>query len=1284
MKEYIYKLYQRTSPISEHVYYFLCQRALTKEEFAILRWLVAETYEPELTSKSSFFDNQPIVEIGPRLTIETPFSSCRVSAVHVMGVSPVMRIEQSNRYLVTNDQTAEFLINNRFDRMTEEIYADGITTFNTGIVPEPVKIVDLIGGGKAALEEANRRLGLGMDAADVEYYYRLFVEVWKRNPTDVELFQIGNGNSEHSRHGYFKGRQVIDGTPMPHTLMELVQRPLYKLDNDSVSLKSFNDNAGVIRGFRTKMWLPRDTGKPSTLVRMTKIMHITMTAETHNFPTEVAPFPGAATGVGGRIRDTWAVGKGSLSGVGVVGILVGNLFIPGYKIPGEVVGQDKPSKYAPSRVVLIEGSTGYSSYSNEYGEPFVGSSFCRSFEQIVDGEWYGSRKPILYSGGIGRMFDEHLEKEQPEIGMHIVQIGGPALPVGVGGGSASSMMGGENVEALDFNAVQRGNAMEENKANQALRDCVEMGPENPIASMHDQGSGGPSNTLTEIVEPLGGTVDIDKIVRGDKTMSDLQVWSGEHQERYSLLIRPERLEVFKAICARRGVNCEVLGEIDGGGAIVAINSRDGSTVVDLNLEQVLSGLPQKTFESTRKVRDLKPLVLPEMTVGEAVERVFKQLSVGSKGFLVHKIDRSVTGLVAQQPCCGIAQIPIADHGIMALNTSSIQGAVVALGEQPIAMLIDPAAGARLAVAESLTNMAGALITDLKDVRFRVNCMWPAKLPHEGPRLYDAYKAMSDFLVRLRQAANGGKDSLSMATNVSFGERTKTPGSLVMKGCAAMPDIRRKVTPEVKHPGRSVLALIDLGGGKNRLGGSALAQSCNQLGNECPDVDDPKLFVHAFMAVQQMIKEGLLFAVHDRTGDGGLMATVAEMCMASRCGFTLNVTSSETALSELFAQEAGYVLEIPESGFAPGYIRKIVEDWGIPWRIIGTTSSDRTCIVRSAKQELYRTKVEKLRVLWESTSYQLERLQTDLACAEEERAGYSAILPGIDETSAYRLTYVPVSPSATILAAPDNPRVAVLRTKGTNGDRELAEMCKDGGLEPTLLDMDDLLTGKATLDSFQGLFYPGGFSYMDVFGSAKGWAGIIRFNPELRAMFERFYDREDTFSFGVCNGCQAMPQVEAVPWRGIEERKQPRFVQNRSGRFESREVSVEILRSPAIMLDDMEGSRLAVVVAHGEGRAFFPDLEILEEVKRQGLIALAYIDPFGHRTEQYPYNPNGSPLGIAGICSSDGRHLAMMPHIERRSRLWQWPWLPPSMEGLTVSPWLRMITNAREWCLAHRN
>lgn len=1260
------RLYRRTGACSELCYNVELSEGLLPKELQQILWLIKETYEPDLVGLESFLEGD-VVEVGPRLSVETPFSSNAVSMCHAIGLTQVMRLELSHRFMVLAEVDEEALFASRgFDRMTQQFYPAPLRSFETGITPAPTRIIPILERGEDALREINAELGLGMDSWDIAFYTKLF-QGYGRNPTDVELFQIANANSEHCRHHYFRGWMVIDGEEQPVALFDLIRAPLLALGEDSNTVRAFDDNAGAIWGPEVEVFQPESPGTPSRFVTVQVVQHITCTAETHNHPTLVAPYPGAETGTGGRIRDNVAVGRGAVAVAGVAGYCVGNLHLPGYVIPGEDIGGEELVQTASPATILIKGSDGCSDYGNRYGEPVIGG-FTRSLGLIVNGERREFRKPILYTGGVGRLRDTHAEKHQPEPGMLVIRIGGPAYRIGVGGGSASSMMQGQNAADLDFNSVQRGNAEMKNRVNRVLRACSELEDRNPIESIHDQGAGGPSNVLTELLEPVGGRLDIRKINLGDQTMSVLEIWSAEYQEGYGLLIRPERLEEFQTICARERVNCEVMGEITGDGCIVVDDSSDGTTPVHLDLSDILGEIPQKTFQSEHLERRFEPFRLPGGTqLLDAIERVLKLPQVGSKGFLVRKVDRSVTGLISRQQCCGPAQIPVADVSVTADGYFGTTGAATALGEQPGKLLINPAAGARMAVGEMLTNMMAAGISHIGDIRCRANWMWPAKLPGEGALLVDAVQAMSEIMIALGIAPDGGKDSLSMAATVE-GELVKAPGQLVVLGYAPVPDIRKVVTPDIKRRGGSCIGLIDLGAGKDRLGGSSLAQAYGQLGDDPPDVDNPVELLRVCCELQQLIAEGRILAMHDRS-DGGLFTAVAEMCMAGLIGARLYLAETPDPYAQLFSEELGFVIEYDISDEA--HLRTT---FGSAFQIIGETADDATLHVIGA--EHCDLSLMDIRRLWESTSDQLELEQANPRTVQAEVDSYRTVA-----VPQYRCSFQTEEPSVT---ATDRPRVAILREEGTNGDREMAAAFHAAGLEAWDMNMSDLVEGRATLDDVRGVVFPGGFSFMDVLGSAKGWAGIIRMNPQIREMFDRFYEREDTFSLGVCNGCQLMALLGWVPFRGLPETEQPRFVQNESGRFESRWTQVRIHESPSILLRGMESASLGVWVAHGEGRLVFPKSSVLDDVVDQHLACITYAHEDGSIAEGYPYCPNGSEMGITALSSPDGRHLAMMPHPERCFLKWQWPWMPEDWRsnGQKASPWLRMFQNARTWCLEH--
>jgi phosphoribosylformylglycinamidine synthase len=1245
---------------------------LEQGEMDVLRWLLSETFEPEKFSDKPYLSGENILEVGPRLNFQTAWSTNAVSVCRSAGLDKIWRIERSRRYKLVGlkgddtQRTLARVTEALYDRMTECPYPSMLTTFDPGTTPEPVYAVPVMEEGRSAIEKINRELGLGLDDWDIDYYHNLFAEDMKRNPTNVECFDLGQSNSEHSRHWFFKGRLVIDGQEMTRNLMEIVSGPYSK--NPGNSIIAFKDNSSAIRGFAISTITPETPGGPSKFVDKLVDSNITFTAETHNFPSGVAPFPGAETGTGGRIRDVQAVGRGGLVVAGTAAYCVGNLRIPGYDLPWEDPAFTYPSNLAAPLEIEIEASNGASDYGNKFGEPII-QGYTRSFGIRLPGgerrEWI---KPIMFTGGVGQMDARHTEKSHPEKNMLVTKIGGPAYRIGMGGGAASSMVQGENIEELDFNAVQRGDAEMEQKLNRVIRACIEHGDNNPIVSIHDQGAGGNCNVLKEIIEPEGAVIDVRKIQLGDHTLSVLEIWGAEYQEQNALLIRPEHAPAFEDICLREKVPVAFVGEITGDGRAVLYDSADNTTPVDLDLKKVLGEMPRKTFNIERVPSGLEALSLPDgLTVKEALGRVLRLLSVGSKRFLTSKVDRSVTGLIAEQQCMGPLGLTVSNVAVIAQSHFGTTGAAISIGEQPIKGLIKPSAMARMSVAEALTNIIWAGISSLEDIKCSANWMWAAKLPGEGALIYDAAEAMDDFMQKLGIAVDGGKDSLSMAAvDRDSGETVKAPGALVISAYAPVPDITKTVTPDIKRPGESRLIFIDIGSGR-RLGGSALAQVYNQVGDESPDVNDTEFFKRAFNAVQKLIDEGLVLAGHDRS-DGGLIVTLLEMAFSGNAGFKIRMETPDPVAS-LFSEEAGLVMEYlieDEQKILTAFMHAHV-----PCQVIGDTQVEKNINIAIHGKPVLDEPMQELRALWEETSYQLDRLQTNPECADEEKKNIFD-RPGPE----YKVSFTP-EPETELS---DRPKVAIIREEGSNGDREMTSAFFHAGFETWDVMMTDLIDGRASLDDFRGVVFVGGFSYADVLDSAKGWAGAIRFNENLRGEFEKFYGRDDTFSLGVCNGCQLMALLGWVPWPGLEDKVQPRFIHNRSGRFESRFSTVRILESPSIMLRGMEGSVLGVWVAHGEGKAYFPDSNVHERIIRENLAPVRYVDDAGDPTESYPFNPNGSPEGITGLCSSDGRHLAMMPHPERTFLKWQWPWMPEEWKReLKTSPWLRMFQNAREWC-----
>lgn len=1264
---------------AEWRFYVETDCSLSGHELDILRWLLCETFEPKgLTSESGIGHNGYGLEIGPRLNFATAWGTTARQICLEAGLKSVVRIERSRRLVFVEPLSARLqaaIIEQLSDRMTEMHYPEPLTSFDTNLQPEPVFEVRLLEEGPQVLHAANRQYGLAMDEQDIKRFAELFRGLG-RNPTNVELFQYGQGNSEHCRHGFFRGLHVIDGVSQTESLMDIVQIPHRELLGDGTAVVAFHDDSSAIWGGEVSVIQAQRPGQPSPLVVVRRLLHSTCTAETHNHPTLVAPYPGAATGTGGRMRDNMCVGRGGWLGVGGTGFCVGNLHIPGYPLPWEDDGYVY-SNYSSPLDQLIQGSNGTSHYGNCVGEPTV-FGFARTFGLYTPDGYRAWSKPVLYTVGVGQIDYANVEAEKPSTDMVVVLVGGPSYRIGMGGGSVSSMMSGEAGKNLAFDSVQRGDPAMAQRLYRVFQACGELGEDNPICSAHDLGAGGNSNALAELAYPAGGQVNVVNLPVGDTTMSLLEVWGNEAQERNAVLVRRDNVAFFLELCFREGCPAKVVGRITGDGQFTLVD-RDGSKPVDLPLEPLLGKVEPKVSQLTTVPLRLKPLRLPpELTVYQALERVLRLVSVGSKRWLTNKADRSVTGRVARQPGVGPFDTPLSNFAVMANSLITedggpLSGTAMSLGERPLLGPISPAAQGYMTVAEALLNLAGAYMKGFGGIRCSANWMWAAKQPGEGVGLRQAASAMRDLMLMLGIAIDGGKDSLSMAVVGPDGV-VKAPGQLVVAPYAVMPDVTLHVTPEFKAPGNHLI-FIDLSCGNVRLGGSALAQAYQQVGDECPDVEDVIAFKQAFEALQELVARRLIVSLHDRS-DGGLITTLLEMGFAGGYGFTVSVYDTlSDPLAAMFSEELGVVIETDQDEA----VETLLENYGVPYQFIGRVGQREGPVrVEYNGAVVLDESLVHLRRMWEDTSLHLELEQTDPGCVDSERA----VLDWQRWVPSWGLSFDPTPTPAAHLREGNQPKVAILRGEGTNGDRELAASFMAAGFEPWDVSITDLLDRKITLDPFQGIAFPGGFAYGDVLDAGKGMAGIIRFSSLLTGQFEEFFRRPDTFSFGTCNGAQLMTLLGWVPLGRMPDAEQPRFVQNTSGRFESRFVTVKVMPSPAIMLRGMAGSVMGVWVAHGEGRLHVPG-EGLDDLIAEQLTPLRYTGPDGP-TEQYPYNPNGSPEGITALCSPDGRHLAMMPHPERLAMgMWQWQWTPPEWKHLTVSPWLRMFQNARTWCAGNQ-
>lgn len=1298
---------------TETSFYISCKDGeLSEKEEQKLVWILSKPFLPHDLSETTFFkvipENGLRIEIGPRLNFSTAFSTNAVSICHSIGLKNIDRIESSLVFLLTPVDGKSFtkeeenkMVAALHDRMTQCRYVEPLKTFDQKMESEPVFDVDILRSGRSALEKANKDLGLAFDDWDLDYYTNLFQEKIKRNPTSVECFDLAQSNSEHSRHWFFKGKMLIDGQVQKESLFQMIMDTQNYSNNNNVI--KFNDNSSAMEGYTVDILTPENSCSASPLKRREESKrHIIFTAETHNFPTGVAPFPGATTGTGGRIRDVHCTGRGAHVVAGTAGYSFGNLHIPGYNLPWEEVNTyTGPMKFAAPVDIAVEASNGASDYGNKFGEPVL-TGFARSFGlALPGGEWREYIKPIMFSAGIGMLEDMHIKKKSVEKGMEVVKIGGPVYRIGVGGGAASSVqVQGDNKAELDFGAVQRGDAEMEQKLNRFIRSCVELYESNPILSIHDQGAGGNGNVLKEIVEPVGAEIFADKFQLGDPTISILELWGAEYQESNALLSMPENRKVLESISQRERCPINFIGTVTGDKKIRLKNysSRSDESAdskkqkleyeypVNLELDHVLGSMPQKEFKLEHIKPELKALSLPaDLTIMQAIDRVLRLPSVASKRYLTNKVDRSVTGLVAQQQCVGYLHTPLADVAVTALSYFDTVGSATSIGEQPVKGLVDPACGARMTVGECLTNLVFARITNLKDVKCSGNWMWPAKLPGEGAALYDACKAMCSVMKELGIAIDGGKDSLSMAARVGS-QTVKAPGTLVVSAYVGCPDIKATVTPDLKCPqGKGILLHVDVSCGKHRLGGSALAQCFKQIGNEAPDLDKPDLFINMFNVTQQCITEKLISAGHD-VSDGGLLTCVLEMAFAGNVNINLNFEGSADAfVSELFSEELGLVLEVSTDN--KDKVMKMYEEAGVRCIQIGSCSESEEkspqVLVRVSDKLILDSSLSDLRNIWEETSYHLEKRQANPHCVEEER---NSLMKRTQPQ--FNLVFDPntVYDVSSSSLSSQRPNIAILREEGSNGDREMAAAFHYAGFQTWDVNMEDLCSGNITLDRFRGIAFVGGFSYADVLGSAKGWAATALFNKNVKQQFEEFFHRPDTFSLGVCNGCQLMALLGwVVP---DEDNNDPDsspqgllLDENSSERFESRFVTVKINKSPSIMLEGMEGTVFGVWLAHGEGKMIFKSESLHKKTKLNNLIPVHYVDDSGEPTCCYPFNPNGSPDGIAAVCSEDGRHLAIMPHPERSFLAWQCPWMPLDMRSkLKATPWLKMFTNAYDWCL----
>jgi phosphoribosylformylglycinamidine synthase len=1164
------------------------------------------------------------------------------------------------------------------DRMTEMALLDAAQADRLfrHSAPQPPRRIALA-GGRAALAAANTAMGLALSADEIDYLLASFRQLG-RDPTDVELMMFAQANSEHCRHKIFNARWIIDGRERPESLFGMIRYT--HASHPQGVLSAYRDNAAVIEGVEGYRYFPDPRSGAYHASR--EPIDILMKVETHNHPTAISPFPGAATGSGGEIRDEGATGRGARPKAGLTGFSVSNLRIPGYERPWERPPA-MPARIASALDIMLEGPIGAASFNNEFGRPAICGYF-RTFELATPGDPAGRvrgyHKPIMIAGGLGNIRRPHVEKAEVPVGAQLIVLGGPAMLIGLGGGAASSVGSGASSADLDFASVQRGNAEIQRRAQETIDGCWELGEDNPILLVHDVGAGGLSNAVPEAVAHTpnrGARIDLRAIPSAEPGMSPLELWCNEAQERYVIVVTKEALATFAAIAVRERCPHAVIGEIDDTGRLTVADPLLGGEPVDMPLE-VLLGKPPRMVREVRSTA-LKPLPLDlnRIELHEAIYRVLRLPAVADKTFLITIGDRTVGGMVSRDPLVGPWQVPVSDVAVTVADYRGHSGEAMAMGERTPVAVIDAPASGRLAVGEAITNILAADVPSLNRIRLSANWMAACGEPGEDAALYETVHAVAKELCpALGIAIPVGKDSLSMQTtwqDGGGGERSVVaPVSLIVSAFAPVDDARRTLTPALyTKQGPTALWLIDLGAGRNRLGGSALGQVYGELGAEPPDLDDSQCLVRLAAALAELRQAGLVLAYHDRS-DGGLLATLFEMAFAGHCGLDVRLPAhGGSPAAQLFAEELGVVLQIPAAD--EQRVHEILTRHGLAdvATHVGVPLQELRIRIHVGAERLFDEAWVDLRAAWSETSWRMRRLRDDPQCADEEYAAQTAALdPGLDVS----LGFDPEEDiAAPYISRGARPKLAILRDQGVNSHTETAAAFEQAGFAPHDVHMTDIVAGRHRLAEFAGIVACGGFSYGDVLGAGEGWAKSILYNSALREEFQRFFERPETFSLGVCNGCQMFAALKSIipgtaHW--------PRFVTNRCEQYESRFTLVEVLRSPSVVLAGMEGSFLPIAVAHGEGHAEFEPSAAARDCVKDGLVGFRYVNHDRSVATRYPSNPSGSPLGIAALSNQDGRVTITMPHPERSFRYIQNSWRP--RDAGEYSGWMRLFRNARRF------
>ncbi|PMM24789.1 phosphoribosylformylglycinamidine synthase [Vibrio breoganii] len=1244
----------------------------------------AEKLEKLLTYGPTIEEHEPqgtLVLVTPRPGTISPWSSKSTDIAHNCGLDKVKRLERGTAYYVETSvaldeaqtKAVKALVH---DRMMEVVFGEmeQAAALFTVAEPAPHTVVDVLAGGRKALEDANVNLGLALAEDEIDYLVDSF-NTLGRNPNDIELMMFAQANSEHCRHKIFNADWTIDGVVQDKSLFKMIKNTM-EVTPDHV-LSAYKDNAAVMEGSKVGRFFPNPETRQYSYNH--EDAHILMKVETHNHPTAISPWPGASTGSGGEIRDEGATGIGGKPKAGLVGFTTSNLRIPGFEQPWET-DFGKPGRIVTALDIMTEGPLGGAAFNNEFGRPNLLGYF-RTYEEKVTShageEIRGYHKPIMIAGGMGNIRDEHVQKKEIPVGAKLIVLGGPAMNIGLGGGAASSMASGQSAEDLDFASVQRENPEMERRCQEVIDRCWQLGDDNPIAFIHDVGAGGISNALPELVDDgeRGGKFQLRDVPNDEPGMSPLEIWCNESQERYVMAVADENMAAFDAICKRERAPYAVVGIATEERQLTLEDSHFDNTPIDMPMD-ILLGKTPKMHRDAQTLKVESPAINRDgIELNEAVDRVLRLPTVAEKTFLITIGDRSVTGLVARDQMVGPWQVPVANCAVTAASYDTYHGESMSMGERTPVALLDFGASARLAVGESLTNIAGTDIGDIKRIKLSANWMSPAGHPGEDAGLYEAVKAVGEELCpALGLTIPVGKDSMSMKTKWNENGEDKevtSPLSLVITAFGRVEDVRKTVTPQLRtDKGDSSLVLVDLGNGKNRMGATALAQVYKQLGDKPADVDNAEQLKGFFDAMQTLVRDDKLVAYHDK-GDGGLFVTLAEMAFAGHCGVKADISElGEDTLATLFNEELGAVVQVKNEDLEQ--VRAVLTANGLEAcsHVIGSVeASDSFEIFANGSAIIERSRIE-LRTIWAETTHKMQALRDNPACADQE---FAAKKDNSDPGLNVDLTFdVREDVAAPYIATGVKPKMAILREQGVNSHVEMAAAFDRAGFDSVDIHMSDILTGQAVLEEYQGLVACGGFSYGDVLGAGEGWAKSVLFNSAARDQFEGFFNREDTFSLGVCNGCQMLSNLkELIPGADLW----PRFVRNESERFEARFSLVEVQKSDSVFFDGMAGSRMPIAVSHGEGRVEVKDSAHLNAIENSGTVALRYVDNNGNATQQYPNNPNGSPNAITGLTAADGRVTIMMPHPERVFRTVANSWAPESWGE--DSAWMRMFRNVRK-------